>query len=229
MKTLEEYLALPYTMMVRWSADDELYVARVKEIERCTGHGNSEAEALAMLRDNLREWISFCLETGDQVPIPTELEHLPSGKWLQRVPRSLHKRLIACADEDGVSLNAYVTACLSRAVGMAEASSIQRSLGTIIGLDASAAVSQHAESFPLYQRVDIPTSGPHVYACDFGSRHEFRNYGSGLFNSIMIKANDSQYSAFVDLVADQLPDHCTSTSERIAREEEKHYKKSAYA
>jgi antitoxin HicB len=117
MKTIEEYLALPYTMIVRWSADDELFVARVKEIEGCTGHGDTEADALVMLRDNLREWIAFCLESDDPIPIPTDPHDLPSGKWVQRVPRSIHAQLVSLAATDGVSLNQLVVSILSREVG----------------------------------------------------------------------------------------------------------------
>jgi antitoxin HicB len=120
MKTIEEYMALPYTMIVRWETNDGLFVARVKEIDGCTGHGDSEAEAVAMLRDNLREWIEFCLESGEQIPVPTDPTDLPSGKWLQRAPRSLHAALTLAAEEEGVSLNQYVVSVLSREIGSRE-------------------------------------------------------------------------------------------------------------
>jgi antitoxin HicB len=224
MKTLEEYLALPYTMMVKWSADDQLYVARVKEIERCTGHGDNEAEALAMLRDNLRDWVAFCLEAGDQVPVPSELEHLPSGKWLQRVPKSLHKRVIECAEADGVSLNAFVTVCLSRVVGMAEIRHARRNGGRIFGLDARAAaadrLTHHRKSLDITGYIDIPGSA--AYTCSVARSHDVFSTG-GNFTS-------PQFLAFVNQVADQLPIHCTSSnSERTVREEKEKYKKSAYA
>lgn len=120
MKTIEEYMALPYTMMVRWDADDGLFVARVKEIEGCTGHGDTEADALAMLRDNLREWVGFSLESGDPIPVPSDPADLPSGKWLQRAPRSLHAALALAAEEESVSLNQYVVSVLSREIGARE-------------------------------------------------------------------------------------------------------------
>jgi predicted RNase H-like HicB family nuclease len=116
MKTPEEYLALPYTLIVRWSSEDELFVATVKEIKGCTGHGDTEAEAIAMARDNLAEWIAFSLERGDGIPVPRE-DTLPSGKWLQRVPRSLHAELVELAERDNTSLNQLVTSILSLEVG----------------------------------------------------------------------------------------------------------------
>ena len=44
-------------------------------------------------------------------------EDLPSGRWLQRVPRTLHRDLIRLAERERVSLNQLVTALLSEAVG----------------------------------------------------------------------------------------------------------------
>jgi antitoxin HicB len=153
MKTTEDYMKLPYTLTVRWSADDGLFVARVKEIEGCTGHGGSEAEAIAMLRDNMREWISFCLEAGDEIPLPADADHLPSGKWLQRVPRSLHKRLVQCAENEGVSLNTFVTACLAQAVGRANAKNHAPVSATVTTMHAGAPtllLGHGASSSPIY-------------------------------------------------------------------------------
>lgn len=56
--------------------------------------------------DNLDEakqaWIEDALESGDVVPEPAREEELPSGKWLQRVPRSLHKKLPDLAKKEQV-------------------------------------------------------------------------------------------------------------------------------
>lgn len=48
---------------------------------------------------------------------PALSEDLPSGKWLQRVPRTLHRDLIRLAERERVSLNQLVTSLLSEAVG----------------------------------------------------------------------------------------------------------------
>lgn len=133
MKTPKEFLALPYTKTVRWSADDGVFVARVNEIEGCTGHGDTEADALKMLRDNLEEWIGLCIAAGDAVPTPAT-EILPSGKWLQRVPRTLHKKLTDLAHREGVSLNQYVVSVLAEAVG---AQTSPGASSNVISIDAA--------------------------------------------------------------------------------------------
>jgi antitoxin HicB len=116
-KSLEEYLALPYTIVLRRDPRDEITVARVEELPGCSAHGRNEQEALSNLRDNMEVWIADCLKSGDPVPEPTEEIELPSGKWLQRVPRSLHLKLIRLAKVEGASLNQFITAVLAQAVG----------------------------------------------------------------------------------------------------------------
>jgi antitoxin HicB len=44
-------------------------------------------------------------------------QKLPSGKWVQRVPRSLHLKLILLARAEGVSLNHLVVSFLAEMVG----------------------------------------------------------------------------------------------------------------
>jgi antitoxin HicB len=116
-KTLEEYLRLPYTIILRRDPQDGIVVARVEELSGCSAHGDSEEEALTNIRDSMADWIADCLEVGDPVPEPAEEVELPSGKWLQRVPRSLHLKLIRLAQQEGVSLNQLVTTALAEAAG----------------------------------------------------------------------------------------------------------------
>lgn len=117
-KTLEEYLRLPYMIVLRRDQRDDIVVARVEELPGCSAHGTSEQEALSNLHDNMADWIADCLEAGDPIPEPTEEVELPSGKWLQRVPRSLHLKLIRLAEREGVSLNQLVTSTLAEASGV---------------------------------------------------------------------------------------------------------------
>lgn len=115
--TVDEYLNLPYAVEINWDAADEIFVARVTEIPECSGHGPSRKEAMEMALDNLRDWIEDAVATGDRIPQPAPLEELPSGKWVQRVPRRMHAELAALAAGDHVSLNQLVVSMLARALG----------------------------------------------------------------------------------------------------------------
>jgi antitoxin HicB len=118
-KDINYYLGLPYAVVVRADQDGD-FVARVEELPGCSAHGKTPAKALEALEEAKRLWITDCLENHDPVPEPAIEVGLPSGKWLQRVPRSLHRKLIQEAKREGVSLNQLVTSVLSEAVGAKE-------------------------------------------------------------------------------------------------------------
>ena len=120
MPDLEDYLNLPYTVVLRRDEEGE-YVARIDELSGLTTHGRTPQEALENLEEAKKAWIEDCLARGDPVPAPQVKEPaeepLPSGKWVQRVPRTLHRDLIRLAKREKVSLNQLVTSILSEAVG----------------------------------------------------------------------------------------------------------------
>ncbi len=117
MKSLKEYLQLPYTVILRKDEDGD-YVARVDELPGCSAHGKTRQDALANLEEAQELWITDCLESGQPVPEPAVEEPLPSGKWVQRVPRNLHRKLSTLAKREGVSLNQLVTSMVAEAVGL---------------------------------------------------------------------------------------------------------------
>jgi antitoxin HicB len=116
MKNLQYYLELPYTIIMRRDEEGD-YVARIDELPGCAAHGNTPQEAFEALEEAKHLWITDCLESGDPVPEPATEEVLPSGKWVQRVSRTLHQKLIALAKRENVSLNQLVTSLLAEAVG----------------------------------------------------------------------------------------------------------------
>lgn len=120
MKDLKYYLELPYTIVVRRDEDGD-FVARVDELPGCAAHGKDPQEALTSLEEAKQLWMAESLDAGQVVPEPAAEEALPSGKWVQRVPRSLHRKLTVLARREGVSLNQLVTALLSEAVGIKRA------------------------------------------------------------------------------------------------------------
>ena len=113
-KKVETHLALPYTLILRKDEDGDI-VASVEELEGCVADGSDESEAIANLKAMQAAWIEACIESGRSVPLPQPVDEMPSGKWVQRVPRSLHQRLVRLAKREKVSLNALVTTMLSEA------------------------------------------------------------------------------------------------------------------
>jgi antitoxin HicB len=116
MRELEQYLALPYTIVLRRDEDGD-FLTRVEELPGCVSHGATPEEALKNIEEAKEAWIAERIESGQPVPEPPVEDLLPSGKWVQRVPRTLHKRLSELAKRENVSLNQLVTSLLSQAVG----------------------------------------------------------------------------------------------------------------
>lgn len=117
-KTIEEYLQLPYTIEVVRDNNPEYpgWVARVVELPGCMTQADTFDELGEMVIDAMRAWISTAIEDGMDIPEPRPQESY-SGKFIVRVPRSLHHMLVETADKEGVSLNAYVSNSLALSVG----------------------------------------------------------------------------------------------------------------
>src|SRR5690606_34895664 len=96
--------------------------ASIHELKGCVAHGKDEASAIKHVRSMQKLWLEDALESSGQVPEP-EVESEWSGKWVQRVPKKLHRDLAVMAKDEGVSLNQLVTSMLSE--GMATRSCIK--------------------------------------------------------------------------------------------------------
>jgi antitoxin HicB len=122
-RTLDEYLSLPYHVEVIRDDDGENpgWVARVIELPGCITQGDTFEELGEMIEDAMRGWIGVALEDGIPVPEPKPDEDY-SGKFVVRVPRSLHRQLAEAAEREGVSLNQFINVALGIAVGRANTS-----------------------------------------------------------------------------------------------------------
>ena len=117
-KTVEHYMKLPYHIEVIRDDDQENpgYVARVAELTGCVTQGDTFEEVGEMIEDAMRAWIETALTEGISSPSPLPEESY-SGKFVTRVPRSLHRQLVQAAEREGVSLNQFVNVALASAVG----------------------------------------------------------------------------------------------------------------
>lgn len=119
-KDITYYLSLPYTIEVihnKQSEDGAVYwFARVRELPGCMTEADSFEALDGMIQEAMTAWLEDALADGDPIPEPRPAEEY-SGKFVIRLPRSLHRDLAQTAVQEGVSLNAFVTAALARAVG----------------------------------------------------------------------------------------------------------------
>jgi antitoxin HicB len=117
-RSVDDYLAMPYTIEVVHDESDEYsgWFARVVELPGCMTQADTFAELEEMIEDAMRAWIETALEDGQVIPEPRSVEDY-SGKFVIRVPKSLHRELVEAAEREGVSLNTFVNVTLGRAVG----------------------------------------------------------------------------------------------------------------
>lgn len=80
--------------------------------------GATILEAVESSRDAVRSWILTAREFGDPVPEPGKGGE--SGRFVQRVPKSLHRKLTARARQEGVSLNTLVLDFIAEGIGRRE-------------------------------------------------------------------------------------------------------------
>ena len=94
------------------------------DLPGCMSDGETIEEAIHNGRDAFLAWISAQADMGREIPMPSyrvpETEPPMSGKFVQRVPKSLHAKLAVLAKQEGVSLNALVLTFIAEGVGMRE-------------------------------------------------------------------------------------------------------------
>jgi antitoxin HicB len=119
MMKAEEYLELPYEIVLVRDQDEEGnsgWVAEVEELPGCISQGATAEEALTNVRNAMVGWLSVALEEGLSIPDPRARSNY-SGRFIVRVPQSLHAELARAAEREGVSLNQFVTNALASVVG----------------------------------------------------------------------------------------------------------------
>ena len=94
------------------------YLITFPDLPGCISDGETPQEAIKNGLDAAASWLKTAREFNDPIPKPNESS---SGKFVTRVPKSLHTRLITRAKQEGVSMNALVTAYLAEALGKREA------------------------------------------------------------------------------------------------------------
>ena len=113
-KTIDYYVNLPYTIELQ-QFPDEGWSVRVKELPGCMSQGDTPEEALTMIQEAMLLWLEVALEDDLPIPEPRPIEDY-SGKFVVRVPRSLHRDLVESANREGVSLNQFINVALARSV-----------------------------------------------------------------------------------------------------------------
>ena len=115
MKTIDEYMKLPYRMELVSDPDEGGYVVSYPQLKGCLSCGETVEDAVRNAEEAKREWLTAAIEEGLAVPEPDSDEDY-SGQFKLRIPKSLHRQLAQDAKREGVSMNQYCVYLLSRGV-----------------------------------------------------------------------------------------------------------------
>lgn len=109
-----------YPFEIRPLSQDEGggYLISFPDLPGCISDGETIEDAIMNGIDAVHSWIETAKEFNDPVPEPGSSQ--ASGRFVQRLPKSLHARLSARAKQEGVSMNALVTSIIAESLGRRE-------------------------------------------------------------------------------------------------------------
>jgi antitoxin HicB len=108
-QSLTYYLELdyPYTVV----PDDGSFFIEFPDLPGCMTQVENASKIASAAEEIRTLWIEGEFEDGNEIPEPVTKAY--SGKFLVRLPKSLHRDLAEQAEREGVSLNAYVNYLLA--------------------------------------------------------------------------------------------------------------------
>lgn len=117
-KNLKYYMELRYpTQITEISIEDGGgYMIEIPLLKGCMSDGETIFEALENIKDAKMEWFTYMLENNLPIPEPIDVNKY-SGKFVVRIPKSLHRTISEQSKMEGLSLNQYVANSLAYVAG----------------------------------------------------------------------------------------------------------------
>ena len=113
MKTLDEYMKMPYKLEIIPDTDESGYVASYPELPGCITCGKTIADAVANAEDAKKTWLTAAIEDGIEIAEPETADSY-SGQFKLRLPKTLHKTLAEDSKKESVSMNQYCVYLLAK-------------------------------------------------------------------------------------------------------------------
>jgi predicted RNase H-like HicB family nuclease len=110
-----------YGFDVRWSTEDDGFIATCPSFPGLSAFGTTREEALQEAEEVVELYIEEYEEDGVPLPAAAEVQSY-SGQLRLRLPRSLHGALALRASEEGVSLNSLLVTLISAGAASSVAS-----------------------------------------------------------------------------------------------------------
>lgn len=116
-KKLQHYMSLNYPSQITKidEADGGGFLIEVPMLKGCMSDGETVEEAYNNLEEAKKEWFTYMLENNLAIPEPADASY--SGRFMVRIPKTLHKIITEQSKREGLSLNQYVSNVLAYAAG----------------------------------------------------------------------------------------------------------------
>ena len=112
-------LHFEYQVNIIFDHRDNIYVAKVPDLENCHSHGETPEEALVNIREAIDLWLEVAKKKKIPIPVPMSKRKF-SGKFVVRTPIKLHAILAQEAHSRGKSLNELIIDFLSQSLHFSE-------------------------------------------------------------------------------------------------------------
>ena len=116
MSNLMDY---PFEIRPLTAAEGGGFLISYPDFSECISDGQTVEEAITNGRDALTATIAALAVKGFPVPAPNS-GGVASGKFVARVPKTIHAQLATRAKSEGVSLNTLVLAFIAEGLGRSE-------------------------------------------------------------------------------------------------------------
>ena len=101
------------------------YLIEYPDLPGCHSDGDTPEQAIVNGRDAVRSYLMSCRKHGDPIPKPDSPAR-SSGQFRVRMPKTLHARLVAQAEREGVSLNMLMVTAAAQTLGQRETSALRK-------------------------------------------------------------------------------------------------------
>lgn len=140
-----------YPLEIRRLTKDEGggFLATFPDLPGCMADGETQEEAIADARGAFDSWMAAHVAEGRPIPEPRQ-GVTASGRFVTRLPKTLHSQLAAQAQREGTSINTLVVAYISAGLAGHEARTVRTK---------SREAVQHALLVKSMDKVILSTSG----------------------------------------------------------------------
>jgi antitoxin HicB len=90
------------------------WVVEYPDLPGCSAVGKTEEESLQESKIACELWLAEYYDDHGCYPVPKEVNNSYSGKFVLRLPKTLHKELAIQAEEEHVSLNSLILTLLAQ-------------------------------------------------------------------------------------------------------------------